>query len=81
MSTQQQQDRRARRAHWQGRTPEEIIRDTPDPELRLYARRGAPMAIAEVARREQYFQLPPNWRSDLEREIMVEAMVPDWRIE
>jgi len=34
-----------------GKTPEQIIRTTPQKKLETYARRGAPMAIAEKARR------------------------------
>lgn len=33
-------------------TPEEILRETPQKKLETYARRGAPLAIVEVARRK-----------------------------
>jgi hypothetical protein len=36
---------------YEGKTPEQIIRETPQKKLETYASRGAPMAIAEVARR------------------------------
>jgi hypothetical protein len=32
-------------------TPEQIIRETPQEKLETYARRGAPLAKAELARR------------------------------
>ena len=40
-----------RRVRWAHMTPEQIIRATPDADLCKFARRGAPMAIAEIKRR------------------------------
>ena len=43
--------RTERRKSYIGKTPEQIIRETPQATLENYVRRGAPMAIAEKARR------------------------------
>jgi hypothetical protein len=36
---------------YKGMTPEQIIKETPQAKLETYARRGAPLAIAELTRR------------------------------
>lgn len=41
-----------RRERWAHMTPEQIMRATPDADVIKFARRGAPMAIAELERRE-----------------------------
>lgn len=40
-----------RRVRWANMTPTQIIRATPLVDLQKFARRGAPMAIAELKRR------------------------------
>lgn len=43
--------RQERKKTYEGMTPEQIIKETPQAKLETYARRGAPLAIAELTRR------------------------------
>lgn len=45
--TLQAAQRAERKQSYIGKTPEQIIRETPQKKLETYARRGAPLAIAE----------------------------------
>ena len=49
--TPQAAQRAEQKQSYIGKTPEQIIRETPQKKLETYARRGAPLAIAEKARR------------------------------
>ena len=67
------------RARRRGMTQAEMLADMNDRELTRNISRGGIAAIAEKARREDYFRIPSG-RGDLERCCMIEAMQPDWRI-
>ncbi len=49
--TKQAATRAEKMQRYEGMTPEQIIRETPQEKLETYARRGAPLAKAEVERR------------------------------
>ena len=67
------------RARRKGMTQAEMLADMSPSELRTNIRRNGIAAIAEQARRDNYFRIAAG-RDDFERGCIIESTQPDWRI-